>query len=233
MATGSCVAVLSGCQGALSTSSRPQVRVIDVSPDAPEVDIYQNSSAIAYKLGFGTITSYVPVEPGSYTTSAAISGTRQKLASSKATLAIAGQYTVLIGNYSSSLQQVMLKDQSQPAPPGQIALRLIDQATEAGPVDIYLVPAGQKLGSLAPLVTGATYNANTGYRNLPAGSYTLTVVPAGTVQADNSEILYTGAQVSYDVGSASTVVLIDQRKIGERSEVQAILAQDYVPNAAE
>jgi hypothetical protein len=233
IASGGCAGLLSGCQGALSTPIRPQVRVIDVSPDAPEVDIYQNSSAIAYKLNYGTITSYVPVETGANTTAATMSGTRQALATSKAKFAAAEQYTVLIGNYSSNLQQVLLKDQSQPAPPGKIALRLIDQATQAGAADVYLVPAGKKLSSVTPLVTGTTYNANTGYLNLAAGSYTLVVVPAGTVETNDGDTLYTGAQVSYESGSASTVVLVDQRKIGERPGVQAILAQDYVPASAE
>lgn len=225
MASGICVAGLSGCQGALSTANRPQVRIIDVSPDAPEVDVYQNSSVLAYRLGFGTITSYVAVEPGTYTTRAAMTGTRQTLASSKATLASMGQYTVLIGNYTSSLEQVTLKDQNQPAPPGHVALRFVDQATLGGPVDIYLVPAGQRLNSVKPTVTKTSFGANTGYLNLPAGTYTLEVVPAG-----GTEALYTGAQVTYASGSASTVVLVDQR---EESGVQVILAPDYVPPSAE
>src|ERR1700750_2014793 len=88
-----CDAGLGGCQGALSTASRPHVRIIDVSPDAPEVDVYQNSSVLSYRLDFGTVTSYVAVEPGTYTTRAAMTGTRQTLVSSKATLASMGQYT--------------------------------------------------------------------------------------------------------------------------------------------
>ncbi len=225
MSLGACVFGLSGCQGALSTASRPQVRIIDVSPDAPEVDVYQNSSVLAYRLGFGTITSYVPVEPGTYTTRAAVTGTRQTLVSSKARLVSAEQYTVLIGNYTSSLQQVMLKDQSQPAPAGQIAMRFVNQATHTGPVDLYLVPAGQRLGTVKPVATHLSFGANTGYLNQPAGVYTLEVVAAG-----ETEPAYRGAQVTYASGAASTVVLVDQR---EEAGVQAILAPDYVPAAAE
>src|SRR4051794_4016801 len=94
IASGVSVVLFSGCQGMLISPSRSQVRIIDVSPDAPEMDVYQNSSAIAYRLAFGTITSYVPVDPGAYTTTAMMSGTRQALTSSKATFTTAGQYTV-------------------------------------------------------------------------------------------------------------------------------------------
>ena len=34
------------------------------SPDAPGLDIYQNGSAMAYNLGFGTVTSYVSIPAG-------------------------------------------------------------------------------------------------------------------------------------------------------------------------
>src|SRR6478736_1197358 len=113
-----CALTLSGCQGIVATQSGSQVRIIDASPDAPGIDIYQNNAAIAYNLGFGTITSYVPIDPGTYTTSATVAGTKQVLSSSKGTFVAATQYTVLIGNSAASLQQLTLKDQSQAAPSG-------------------------------------------------------------------------------------------------------------------
>src|SRR3954471_5966242 len=64
----SCAIALSGCQGIVSRPSGSQVRIIAASPDPPGLDIYQNNAALAYNLGFGTITSYVPIDPGTYTT---------------------------------------------------------------------------------------------------------------------------------------------------------------------
>jgi len=231
IASGACAITLSGCQGALFNPNHSQVRIIDVSPDAPDLDVYQNSSAIAYRMGFGTITSYVAVDPGAYTTTATMSGTRQALASSKVMMAAAEQYTVLIGNFSSNMQQFVLKDQSQPAPSGQIALRFIGQAARIGPVDIYLTPAGQKLTAVAPVVTNVSFGANTGYLNFPAGSYTLVMLPAGELPGGDTEAAYTGAQVSYASGSASTIVLIDQQRLSEPPDLQVIIAPDYVPAA--
>src|SRR5215468_7424158 len=131
-------ALLSGCQGIVNSPTASQVRIINASPDAPGLDIYQNNVAIAYNLGFGTITSYVPIDPGTYTTTANSAGTKQVLSSNKATFVTATQYTILIGNVSASLQQLTLKDQSQPAPSGQISLRFIDQATRVNGLDAYL-----------------------------------------------------------------------------------------------
>ena len=91
------LAVLSGCQGIMANPSNSQVRIIDVAPAAPALDIYQDHSALAYSLGFGTITSYVPVTPGTYTIAANSTGTEQVISAAKGTFLPATQYTVLIG----------------------------------------------------------------------------------------------------------------------------------------
>lgn len=222
---------LTGCQGIVSSQSGSQVRIIDASPDAPGMDIYQNNAAIAYNLGFGTVTSYVPVNPGIYASTAMQAGTKQILSSSKATYVTGSQYTILIGNVSANLQQLALKDQSQAAPSGQIALRFIDQATRIAAQDIYLVPQGQKLMAAAPVYTNISFNTNTGYLNVPTGTYTLVMVPAGTVPDSDTIPTYTGAQVTYSAGSATTIILIDQQVLTTPG-LQVIIANDYTSPAA-
>jgi len=223
--------VLTGCQGIVDTTSSSQVRIIDASPDAPGLDIYQGTGPLAYNLGFGTITSYVPIVPGTYTISADSAGTKQVLSSSKGTFVNSAQYTVLIGNNAASLQQLILKDQSQSAPSGQIALRFIDQATRVSSVDVYLVPAGQKLTAVTPVATGLVFNVNTGYINIPTGTYTLVLVPTGTIPTSTTVATYTGAQTTYPGGSARTIILIDQQLVTTPG-LQVITAADYDSPAA-
>ncbi len=230
-ALASIVAALSGCQGIVNSPTMSQVRIINASPDAPGLDIYQNSTAIAYNLGFGTITSYVPIDPGTYTTTATVAGTKQILSSSKTTFVTASQYTVLIGNVAASLQQLTLKDQSQPAPSGQIALRFIDQATRIAAVDIYLIPSGSKLTDVTPLYTNLSFGVNTGYLNIPVGTYSLVMVPTGTIPTSTTVATYTGPQVTYTAGSASTIILIDQQLLTTPG-LQVITAPDFVSPTA-
>ena len=225
------LAALTGCQAVVSTASSSQVRVIDASPDAPGLDIYQGTGAIAYNLGFGTVTSYVPLTPGTYTINADSAGTKQVLSSAKGTFAASAQYTVLIGNLSADLQQLILQDHAQPAPSGQIALRFINQATRIAAVDIYLVPAGQKFTAVTPLLTNFTFPTNTGYLNIPTGTYTLVMVPTGTIPTSTTVATYTGAQVTYTGGSATTLILIDQQLVTTPG-LQVITAPDYTSPTA-
>jgi hypothetical protein len=220
------LSTLSGCQAFVSGPPLSQVRVITASPDAPALDIYQGDNALTFNLGSGTITSYIPVTPGTYTINAEAAGSRQVLSATKATFAPSAQYTVLIGNSAASLQQLTLTDQSQPAPSGQISLRFIDQATRNCAVDIYLVPAGQKLATVTPVLTGIAFGANTGYLNIPTGIYTLVMLPTGTVPNSTAVATYTGAQVTYSAGTARTIILIDQQLVTTPG-LHVITANDF------
>jgi len=172
---------LAGCQGIAGIQPVSEVRVIDVSPDAPALDIYQNSpqsaSAVLYNIGFGTVSSYIPVPAGANTHAAYVAGTQQQLATARGTFAVGSQYTVLAGNISANLQMTVLKDQSFPAPAGQVALRFLDQATHAGTVDIYLVPPRSTLSRVSPIDTGLSFSSNTGYINVPSGTYSIVSFP--------------------------------------------------------
>jgi hypothetical protein len=218
--------ILSGCQAIVSSPPVSQVRVVTASPDAPPLDIYQGSSALTFNLGSGTITSYIPLTPGNYTINAETAGSRQVLSAAKATFVPFAQYTILIGNTAANLQQLTLVDQSQPAPNGQVSLRFIDQATRISAVDIYLVPAGQKLAALTPIVTGVVFGANTGYLNIPTGTYTLVMLPAGTVPSSTAADVYNGAQANYPAGAARTIILIDRQLIATPG-LQVITAEDF------
>ena len=215
----------------VSSPTASQVRIIAASPDAPGLDMYLNNNILAYNLGFGSITSYISVNAGTDSVAADTAGTKQVLVTAKNTFVDSNQYTVLIGNVAANLQELVLKDQAQAAPSGQISLRFIDQATQIGAVDVYLVPMGQKFTAVTPLVTNLTFGNPPSYLNVPTGTYTLVVVPTGTVPTSMTVATYTGAQVAYSGGSATTIILLDQQLVTTPG-VQIISATDYTSPGA-
>ena len=226
---------LSGCQGISINSA--QLRVIDASPDAGTIDSYQNNSALAYNLGFGTMTTYIPMAPGVYNLAADKAGTRQTLVTTTETLAAGKQYTQIIGAGLANLQQTVLLDQSTPAPTGQVALRVLNQTTHPGALDVYLVPlaaASNKVMSASPLAVNLASGGNTGYINIPEGTYAIDVVPSGTPLTSSTITLLSGAQLEYTSGAVRTIVLINQQAPEPQSDrhatpqpgVQAIIGDD-------
>jgi hypothetical protein len=222
------LAALTGCGATVISAPEVHVRIINATPDTPRLDLYQDSNSLAFNLDFGTVTSYIHLPTGAYTITANTAGTRQVLSSSKTAFNTAGQYTVLLGNTAASLQQITLTDQSQPAPAGQTALRFINQATRTGAVDIYLVPAGQRISTVAPLVAGIAFGANTGYLNVPIGTYSVAILPAGASPGGTPAGVYAGPQIAYSAGSARTVILIDQSLVTTPG-LRVITADDFDP----
>ncbi len=133
---------------------------------------------------------------------------------------------MLIGNVAASLDELVLLDQSSAAPSGEVSLRIIDQATRINNVDVYLVPDGSKITSVNPFLTNISFSTNTGYLNVPAGGYTIMLFPTGTVPTATAVPLYTGSDITYPVGSARTIILIDQILLNNPT-FQLIIADDY------
>jgi len=221
------LAGLPGCQSIdVNAPTVAQVRFINASSDSSGFDFYANSSALAYNVGFGYITSYIAESPGTYTLAADTPNTRQTLVAANAGLANGHQYTALVSNISASLQETVYVDQSQPAPSGQISVRVLDEATRVGAVDVYLVPSNGKLSTTSPFVTNLSFGSSSGYLAIPASTYAIAVVPTGTVPVSTTVTLLTGAQIGYASGSVRTIVLIDQQLVTSPG-VQAIVASDY------
>ncbi|HEY9137599.1 MAG TPA: DUF4397 domain-containing protein [Terriglobus sp.] len=218
---------LSGCQAVTSTNTNvTQLRIIDATPDAGGIDIYAGNNVLTYNLGYGTITSYIPMNPGTYTLAADTTGTKTALSSVRASLLNGKQYTLLFSNVAASLQAQVLTDQSSPAPTGQIALRFLDEAIYPGALDLYLVPTGSTLAKVNPVLTNINFNNTPTYINVPTGTYTLYVLSAGTVVSDTTVPLYTGASTTYPAGSARTFVMLDQQ-ILTTPAVQVVMTADY------
>jgi len=224
---------LTGCQGISGTQVYTQVRFIDASPDAGGVsglDAYQNSTAILYNVGFGGYSSYIPTAPGGYSFSVDTAGTQQQLATLRGTVTNGSQFTVLTGDVAASLQMTLLKDQSTPAPSGQVALRFLDQATRVGAVDIYLLPSGATLSGVSPVATGVVFDNTPLYIDAPSGTYTIVILPSGTIPSGTSSALYTGTQIAYPSSAARTILLIDQQLVTTPG-FQVKILEDYDPPA--
>ncbi len=229
MAVGAMLMV--GCQSIdMAPANTAQVRVIAASPDAGSMDFYAGGTALAYGVDFGAASTYVPLTPGTVRLSANTANSTQMLIASNAPLVAGRQYTAVVTNVAASLQETIYADQTTPAPTGDVAVRVIDAATRAGNVDLYMVPTGGRLTATAAVRAGVAFGASTGYALVPAGTYSLVVVPAGTAPTHEALPLMTGPQTSYAAGAVRTVVLVDHPNPAMPG-VDAITANDYDPVA--
>ncbi len=220
---------LPGCQSiAVNAGNVATLRVIQASPDAPAIDFVENGTAFLYNFGFSTVTTTpIVFSPGTYNIAAVQHATSTVLASSNVSMANMHAYTALLVNVNASLQETILPDQNTPAPSSQISVRVLDETTRINTgVDVYLVPNNGKISTSTPIATGLTFGSNTGYINVPAGTYAIAVVPTGTVPSSSTGTLLTGPQTTYSQGAVRTFVLVDQQIVTSQP-VQALALADF------
>src|SRR5579875_754205 len=192
------------------------------------INMTPENVAQAYSVDFGSASTYVPLPAGSVRLSANTANSNQMLVTASAGLTPGRQYTAVVANVAASLQETIYPDQTTPAPAGDVAVRVIDAATRAGSVDLYMVPAGEKLKATSAVRAGVVFGASTGYVILPAGTYSLVVVPAGTAPTNQALPLMTAPQTAYAAGAVRTVVLVDHPNTPAQG-VDEIVTSDYDP----
>ena len=162
------------------------LRLAHLSPDTPKVDVYVASVAdpgnsfVVPGVGYGAVSPYRPVAPGSYVVSMRAAGAPKDSPPVISTTvdAKAGQaYTVAGTGLSASLGLTVLNDQLDLPPAGKAAVRCINGAVSASSVD--LGQAGKQ-----PWATGVKFATTTQYTDVNAGTWTLRVTAPGKPPVD-------------------------------------------------
>ena len=199
---------VAGC-GADADVQPAQLRVVHVSTHAGNLDVLARSSGgavagVAYDLSFGSVTTYFPLQSSMYVAS---SETRRSLAEIHLNTAAARHSTMLLQDSVAGIQPNALLDQDQPASPGHFSVRFVNATQENGAVDLYLVPPGQAALPTTVTTAGPGKDSHSGYVELPSGTYTLYVMPAG-VPLRAGAPLYAGSTVDYASGAVRTVIVL-------------------------
>ncbi len=196
---------LPGCQSVANSSpSQTQVRVIDASYNAPAVDVDIATTPIAANVGAATFTNYAFLPPENSTVYVYPTGTTKGGVSVDGQFLVNEQHSVLITDSGKGYSAVLLTDQPAAAPAGYFSIRFLDQALKAGAVDIYLVPDGSKLADAKALFTNVGAQSVEAYTNVPAGTYTVVITPAGVTTTPSAT-----ASLQFEAGQVRTALIMD------------------------
>ena len=167
-------------------SGSANLRVAHVSPNAPNVDVYADGSAVLEDVAFGAVSDYLEVPAGDrqvHITPAGQSGTT--VFEGAVPVEDGGEYTVAaIGEVGDMAEQpfepLVLEDDNSDPGDDMARVRLVHASPDAPAVDVTLASNGDAL------FDGVAYGGS-GYVTVPAGDYTLQV--RGDTESNDGDVV--------------------------------------------
>lgn len=174
-----------------------QLRVLHASPDAPNVDVLLDGTLALSNVPFRTASSYLAVPAGTRNLRVRAAGTSTVVIDQNAATVAGRSYTVLATGRAASLAPLVLEDDLTAPAAGSVKLRVVHAAPAAGAVDVYVTAPTADLATATPTLGNVAFRAASGYLTVPAGTYRVRVVPAGTktVAIDVNAVTLTSGQI--------------------------------------
>ena len=179
------------------------LRLAHLSPDTPAVDVYVDSvsdpgSGITLPgVGYGTISDYQAVSPGTYAVSMRTAGADPASPAVLSTTVDVGQDSARtvagVGRFAD-LGLAVLEDDLDAPPAGQARVRLIPAAASAGTI-------AASVGG-TPVATAQDFATTSEYVDVPAGATSLQVTPDGGTPTD--------LPVDLAAGSVYSLLVLDR-----------------------
>lgn len=200
------------------------LRVVHGVANGPSVDVIANNEVVLVEaVPFTAATDYLSVTEGDYLIDVAANNNGVVVVDdASASLAIGQSYTAVANNVLSDVGLDIVMDN-----PRRIAtaaqVRIFHASPGAGDVDIYVTTDGD-IDNADPAFSSVPFTTpmltETGYVQLAAGDYFVTVTAAGTKDA----AIETG-QLSLQAGSIYTAIAVDAERGG--LPPQLILMDDF------
>ncbi len=195
-------ALSAGCHDdTSSTAGDGRLRIVHVSPGAPNVSLVLDGDTVATDLAYLGSSEYLDVPAAGHVFQVAEANTSNTLIDQDITVADGTDYTILVGDTVSRLKAVVLTDDNSIPPAGTIRVRAIQGAPSLGQVDVYVTAPDDDLNLNTPVATNVTFGQVLPYVQPNSGTYQIRVTATGTKD-----------------------VLIDGTFTGETSQVRTVIA---------
>lgn len=218
------LSLLSACGG--SDSNDASVRLVNASSGYASLDLYVEDEKAVSAVAYGTGSEFAKVSSGDVTTELAVAGSTTKLVAADRTMKADKKYTVLAYGWQSALKSVLLSEDEDAADADETSVRVVNTATDAGALDVYLTAEEDALDSATPVVQSLATGASSTLNTVESGTYRLRVTAAedsSDVRLDVSGVVLTSkAVVSLVMTPTTGGVLVNGIKVVQGGDVTAM-----------
>jgi hypothetical protein len=178
-------------------TGQSRVRVVHASPDAPAVDVLVDGAKALSDVSYLTASDYVELADGAHNVKVNAAGTSTTVINSDVNLTDGTDYTVIASGLLQNIEPIVLQDDNSTPPAGSVRVRAIHGAPSAPAVDVYVTAPGADLTPASPALSNVAFGDVSDYLEVPAGTYQVRIVSAGTktVVIDSGALTLTSGQV--------------------------------------
>ena len=209
-------------------NSKANVRVVHAVSDAPAVDVIANNALTLFDgISYPDVTEYIAVDAGDYTIDIAVDGSESTVVIDDAAITVESgvYYTAFANSDLASIGLDFIVDVPRPIATAA-KVRIFHASPDASAVDIYVTADGD-ISAVSPNFAGVNFTTpmltETGYVELPAGDYVVTVTGAGY-----KDVAIETGVLSLEVNKVYTAIAIDGLMAGDGPTL--ITADDLAPS---
>jgi len=197
--------VLAGCGGS-GTGSAP-VRLVNASVGYPNLGfMVESTQETTTDVAYGHASSYINVQAGAVGITLTVNGNAATSAQTR-TINKDQRYSLIAYGYLNELKPLLVAESNITPDAGKANINVLNTSVDMGAVDVYL-SAHADLSVATQIGTSVAGVSQSAFTGVLAGSYFITVVGAGSVQQNISDIRFQTPQaVALTALKTYTVVL--------------------------
>jgi len=237
------VSAIAGCtlkSGGYSTSSPPKMRFFNGSIEIAAVDVTVGSVLSAPALGYELMTTYLPESAGVQPINVTFAGSDIVVAQASQDFEKDDRFTYILYGRINAAQQLILRDNVDLPGGGAYKLRLINVATESGPLDLYVTsPGGVIDPNASPNIANIALGVASDYVQPNAGDVQIILTQAGSKTPIYTSTTITMSErnayavVAYNRGNPNLVnaAVLTMDTLGSGQLVNSVQGQTRLVNA--
>jgi hypothetical protein len=177
----SLLVLMAGCGGSnsSSTTSQGRLRLINITT-ASDLELSADDSQLVSGIGSGAVSAYQSLNAESWSLIAS-SASATLAASASTSLTVSGDtdYSLVAYQRNGAIKTLLLTDDNTAPSSGYSLLTLAHMATDAGAVDVYLVPHGADVTDYSATFSSVAASSSDSAQTVNAGTYDIVVTAAG------------------------------------------------------
>jgi hypothetical protein len=186
-----------------------RLRIVNASPDAPNLDILSDGTNFVPNLAFGSASSYITTTAGVHAINVNVANTTTNLMTTNIVVQNGDQTLFVVGR-AATMQPVIHPDNNATPAAGNIRVRLIHAGSGVGNVDVFLTAPGDDISTGPPTASNIAFRGATGEVDIPAGEYRVRVTAVGT----RSPVLIDTGTLNLASGKIYTTVIVGEPGAG-------------------